>query len=77
MLYIVDDDSYDSYDLVNDIIVFAVSMINDDICEIIREKLKKHFLKSFLTYFLIHFELFFFFSFRIFRCFFYTHQSFF
>ena len=47
MLYIVDDDSYNSYDFVDNIIVVAVSMINDDICEIIKKSVEETFFKVF------------------------------
>ena len=44
ILYIVNDDSYDSYDFVDDIIVVvAASMINDNIYEIIKEHVEKTF----------------------------------
>ena len=77
MLYIVDDDLYDLYDLVNDIIVVAASMINDDICKIIRKNIEEAFSEVFFDTFSDLFWALFFFSFRIFKYFFYTHQSFF
>ena len=47
MLYIVNDDSYDLYNLANDIIVVVALMINDDICEIVRKNAEETFSKVF------------------------------
>ena len=41
MLYIVNNNLYDLYNLVDDIIIVAVSMINNDIYEIIKKNVEK------------------------------------
>ena len=60
MLYIVNDNLYDLYNLVNDIIVVVTaSMINNDICKIIRKDVEKAFSEIFSDTFSDLFEFFF------------------
>ena len=47
MLYIVDNDLYDLYNFVDNIVVVAASMINNDICEIIKESAEETFSEVF------------------------------
>ena len=75
--YTSSNDLYNSYDFVDNIIVVAASMINDDICEVIKKDIKKAFSEIFSDTFSDSFCILFLLFASHFQMLFYIHQSFF